>query len=98
MTSTTPTRAAGETDADDVARLHEAIDTCDPAPLLMSLVHVTGDSGILDRFESRLDFPEPGNHYKSGIAPVSPPGEYPEDMVAEIRALAREVQIGRAHV
>lgn len=97
MTSTTSSRSAGESTRDqggtaaDAARLHEAIDTCDPAPLLMSLVHVTGDSGLLDRFESRLDFPEPGNHYKSGIAPVSPPGEYPEDMVEEIRALAREV-------
>lgn len=86
---TTTTTVAAETDY--AIRLRDAIDHCDPAPLLMSLVHVTGDSGLLDRFESRLTYPEPGNHYKSGVTPTAPPGEYPEDVVADIRALAHDV-------
>lgn len=92
MTSTTPTRAAGGTDADDAAaRLHEAIDGCDPAPLLMALVHATGDTGLLDEFEPRLTYGEPGSHYKTGDAPVVPPGQYPDDVVADIRARAHEL-------
>ncbi len=78
--------------ADDrESQLHAAIDICDPAPLLMSLVHVTGDTGLLDEFGSRLTIGEPGNHYRTGTRPTTPPGQYPDDVVADIRARAHEL-------
>lgn len=92
--TTSATMSAATDNGDDpdfAAQLRAAIDECDPAPLLMALVHVTGDAGLLDRFESRLTFTEPGNHYQTGEATPATLGEYPEDMVAEVRALAHEV-------
>ncbi|WP_068165996.1 flavin-containing monooxygenase [Rhodococcus phenolicus] len=71
--------------------LAAAIDVCDPAPLLMSLVHVTGDLGLLDEFGARLTIGEPGNHYRTGTRPAVPPGQYPADVVADIRARAHEL-------
>lgn len=71
------------------AELHRAIAECEPAPLLMSLVHVTGDTGLLDEFGARLRIEEPGNHYRTGIRPTVPPGTYPDDVAADIRARAR---------
>jgi cation diffusion facilitator CzcD-associated flavoprotein CzcO len=71
--------------------LHNAIAEADPAPLLMSMVHVTGDTGLLEEFGARLTIEEPGNHYRTGIRPTTPPGTYPDDVVADIRDRAREV-------
>ncbi|WP_040790800.1 flavin-containing monooxygenase [Nocardia paucivorans] len=71
--------------------LHNAIAVADPAPLLMSLVHATGDTGLLEEFGARLTITEPGNHYRTGTRPTTPPGTYPEDVVADIRARAREL-------
>ncbi|MFV9432047.1 flavin-containing monooxygenase [Rhodococcus aetherivorans] len=73
------------------ARLHAAIDVCDPAPLLMSMVHATGDVALLDEFAPRLTITEPGNHYRTGTRPVTPPGQYPDDVIADIRERAHEV-------
>ncbi|WP_182349391.1 flavin-containing monooxygenase [Tomitella gaofuii] len=77
--------------SDEVARLHAAIDVCDPAPLLMSMVHATGDTSLLDEFGPRLTITEPGNHYRTGTRPTTPPGQYPDDVVADIRARAHEL-------
>ncbi|MBD0022189.1 FAD-dependent oxidoreductase [Gordonia pseudamarae] len=77
--------------SDEATRLRDAIETCDPAPLLMSLVHVTGDLGLLDEFGARLEITEPGNHYAKGITPTSPPGTFPADVVADIRARAAAI-------
>ncbi|ALU73539.1 monooxygenase (plasmid) [Rhodococcus erythropolis R138] len=76
---------------DREVELHAAIDSCDPAPLLMSLVHVTGDPSLLEEFRSRLTITEPGNHYKTGIKPTAPPGQYPADVIADIRSRAHEL-------
>lgn len=73
------------------ADLRDAIDHCDPAPLLMAMVHATGDLGLLDEVEPRLTFGEPGSHYRTGDAPLVPPGQYPADVVADIRRRAHEV-------
>ncbi|BAD58217.1 flavin-containing monooxygenase [Nocardia farcinica] len=73
------------------AALHRAIAEGEPAALLMTLVHVTGDTGLLDEFGARLTIEEPGNHYRTGIRPTVPPGTYPEDVAADIRARAREL-------
>lgn len=91
MTRTTSATPVGETAGDDTARLREAIDHCDAGPLLMALVHATGDTGLLDEFEPRLTIGEPGNHYKTGRTPTSVPGRYPDDVVADIRARAHEI-------
>ncbi|WP_280218215.1 flavin-containing monooxygenase [Nocardia neocaledoniensis] len=73
------------------AALHRAIAECEPAPLLMSLVHVTGDTGLLEEFGARLTIEEPGNHYRTGTRPTVPPGTYPDDVVADIRTRAMEL-------
>lgn len=94
MTRTTSVDPAAINDAgsgDEATRLREAIDQCDPAPLLMALIHATGDTGLLDEFEPRLTYGEPGSHYRTGDAPVVPPGQYPDDVVVDIRARAHEV-------
>ncbi|MGW4125693.1 NAD(P)-binding protein [Nocardia sp. NPDC004711] len=69
--------------------MRQAIEECEAAPLLMSMVHVTGDVGLLDEFGPRLTIEEPGNHYRTGTRPAVPPGTYPDDVVADVRA--REV-------
>ncbi|MGW5222993.1 flavin-containing monooxygenase [Nocardia sp. NPDC004085] len=87
----TETIVAGVSAADREAALHQAIAECEAAPLLMSMVHVTGDLGLLDEFGARLSIEEPGNHYRTGTRPTVPPGTYPDDVAADIRARAREV-------
>ncbi|MBF6353104.1 NAD(P)/FAD-dependent oxidoreductase [Nocardia higoensis] len=86
----TDTVVAGVSAASEAA-LHQAIAECEPAPLLMSMVHVTGDPGLLDEFGADLTIEEPGNHYRTGVAPTVPPGTYPEAVAEAIRARAREV-------
>ncbi|MFD4407751.1 flavin-containing monooxygenase [Nocardia sp. NPDC058499] len=71
--------------------LHQAIAECEPAPLLMTLIHVTGDTGLLDEFGARLTIEEPGNHYRTGVRPTAAPGAYPDDVSADIRARARKL-------
>ncbi|MGW0175036.1 flavin-containing monooxygenase [Rhodococcus sp. NPDC003322] len=90
MTDTMPVASRADTEEFE-SQLAAAIDVCDPAPLLMSLVHVTGDTGLLDEFGPRLTISEPGNHYRTGTRPATPPGQYPEDVVADIRARAHKL-------
>ncbi len=91
MTETISLGSGAEDVEDREGRLHAAIDVCDPAPLLMSLVHATGDTTLLDEFAPRLTIGEPGNHYRTGTRPTTPPGQYPDDVVADIRARAHEL-------
>ncbi|MBF6148821.1 flavin-containing monooxygenase [Nocardia nova] len=95
MTETIVTGVPSSSDAtaasDPEAALHRAIDECEVAPLLMSMVHVTGDVGLLDEFGPRLTIEEPGNHYRTGTRPTVPPGTYPDDVAADVRARARAV-------
>lgn len=92
ITTDTDTGAGTADDlGDPQEQLREAVATADPAPLLMSLVHVTGDLSLLDEFGARLDITEPGNHYAKGIALATPPGTFPADVVADIRARAAEI-------
>src|SRR5690606_11665152 len=86
----TDTAVAGVS-APPEAALERAIAECHPAPLLMSLVHVTGDTGLLDEFGARLTLWEPGNHYRTGTRPVVAPGTSRDDVSADIRARARAV-------
>ena len=85
------TETADLTATDREAELYRAIEECEPAPLLMSLIHVTGDTGLLDEFGARLTLEEPGSHYRTGIRPTVPPGTYPEDVAAAVRARAHSV-------
>ena len=91
MTETISLGSGAEDVEDREGRLHAAIDVCDPAPLLMSLIHATGDTTLLDEFAPRLTIGEPGNHYRTGTRPTTPPGQYPDDVVADIRARAHEL-------
>jgi len=92
MTETMPLGSRATGDAEDRrSQLHAAIEVCDPAPLLMSLVHVTGDTGLLDEFGPRLALSEPGSHYRTGTRPAAPPGQYPADVADDIRARAHEL-------
>lgn len=84
MTETLPTKStAAEREA-----LRDAIAVCDPAPLLMSLIHLSGDESLLDEFGSRLQLSTPGTHYAAAAKNLLPAGQYPDDVVADIRARA----------
>src|SRR5690606_11809478 len=81
--------------------LQTAIDQAEPGSLLMSMIHTTGDLALLDEFEAMLaaarearyiDAEAARTHYgaTSGAA-APPPGQFPPEMIAEVRARAREV-------
>ncbi len=69
----------------DPDALRAVLDECDPAPLLMSLVHLTGDTALLDEFGARLEFSRPGTHYAAPSATTLPAGQYPQDVIDDIR-------------
>ncbi|MGV9709059.1 flavin-containing monooxygenase [Gordonia sp. NPDC003424] len=78
------------TDVDET-HLRDAIAGCDPAPLLMALVHLTGDTGLLDEFGARLEISRPGTHYAAAAKNTLPAGQYPPDVVDDIRSRAMEL-------
>ena len=65
------------TDVDQEA-LAAAIDAAEPGALLMALVHLTGDTGLVEEFAGKL----PG---------TSVMGEYPADVAAAVRDRARQL-------
>jgi len=81
--------------------LRRAIDEGEPGSLLMSMVHITGDLTLLDEFEDmlaaslkalKIDSEAGMTHYgASSGASAPPPGQYPTDVVAAIRARAHKV-------
>ncbi|MFI7524084.1 flavin-containing monooxygenase [Nocardia salmonicida] len=72
----------------DRAALAEAIALVDPGPLLMSLVHMTGNATLLDEFGAALAA-ESARLAEAGQKPE--PGVYPEDIAAEVRSRALAV-------
>ncbi|MEO9326732.1 flavin-containing monooxygenase [Gordonia aurantiaca] len=86
-----PGVSAGAGDVLTAEGLRQILAECDPAPLLMSLVHLTGDSTLLDEFADRLEYSRPGTHYAAPVPGALPPGQYPEDVIADIRARAAEL-------
>ncbi|WP_068165487.1 flavin-containing monooxygenase [Rhodococcus phenolicus] len=81
--------------------LRAAIAVSDPGPLLMSMVHVTGDLSLIDEFEARVADAKNAQadgggaaqtHYgaQSGAA-ATPPGQFPAEIAAAIRERAATV-------
>lgn len=70
--------------------LMTAIDEADAAPLLMSMVHVTGDLSLLDEFEHKLARAQTQLGVGAGTAALAP-GQFPDQVVEAIRARARQV-------
>ncbi|OLT37730.1 monooxygenase [Actinomadura sp. CNU-125] len=64
----------------DRARLRAAVDAAEPGPLLMAMVHMTGDATLLREFRTRLDA-------ERGDGP-GVPGRYPDAVAADVRARA----------
>ncbi|MHC3001228.1 flavin-containing monooxygenase [Gordonia sp. GN26] len=92
--SATTNAGAADSASVDEAALRAAIANCDPAPLLMSLIHVTGDLGLLEEFGPRLEISVPGTHYQTANSNTLPAGVYPADVVADIRERAVELLVG----
>lgn len=79
-----PTRAVNPVDDADPERLQAAIDAVSPGPLLMALVHMTGDRSLLSEFASLLEKAQAGE-------PAPARGEYPAEVAEQVRRRAREV-------
>ena len=81
--------------------LMAAIEQAEPASLLMSMVHLTGDLSMLDEFESKLaiaqaaievDATRSKTHYGAASgASVPLPGQFPAEVIADIRVRAKQV-------
>ena len=78
----------------DPDALRDVLAECDPAPLLMSLVHLTGDTSLLDEFGSRLEYSRPGTHYGTTSPNALPAGQYPQHVADDIRARAHDILTG----
>ena len=99
--TTMPTATHVATEKVSPEDLQTAIDQAEPGSLLMSMIHTTGDVALLDEFEAKLaaarearnvDAEAARTHYgaTSGAA-APPPGQCPPEVIAEVRARAREV-------
>jgi 4-hydroxyacetophenone monooxygenase len=83
--------------SDDEDLLSAAIDECNPGALLLSMVHVTGDLGLVEEFEAMLATAkaeastESNTHYASSTAVALPYGAYPDVVARAVRARACEV-------
>jgi len=77
----------------DPAELREHLRSADPALLLLSLAHVTGDTSLLDRYADKIEPPPPALSGRS-IAPVMVASEEVRAEITEqlCEALAREDQ------
>ncbi|MDC0770820.1 flavin-containing monooxygenase [Streptomyces sp. HD] len=79
------------TDVDREA-LAAAIDVAEPGALLMSLVHVSGDTSLVDEFRDKLS--EARRLAEDEGRPPTVMGEYPSAVASEIRARARKLLDG----
>ncbi|QFU92519.1 NAD(P)/FAD-dependent oxidoreductase [Amycolatopsis sp. YIM 10] len=68
----------------DPAALDAAVDAAEPGALLMALVHLTGDTTLVEEFKSKLD------EQQHGPSPAIL-GEYPESVAAEVRERAKKL-------
>lgn len=87
-----PTYVLAPATEPDPDALAAAIEAAEPGALLMSLVHVTGDTGLVDEFRSLLD-EERSRAAAQGRAPA-PAGGYPAAVADQVRARARRLLAG----
>lgn len=97
-TLSTATAPDGEVTVDG---LRSAIEAGEPGSLLMALIHVTGDLSLLDEFEAKLAVARSTSmaagdtagtdHSAASSAPTTMPGEFPADVVVDIRKRAAEL-------
>ncbi|MFE8916362.1 flavin-containing monooxygenase [Streptomyces globisporus] len=69
----------------DSAQLRAAIEVAEPGPLLMALVHATGDRALLTEFRERLAAAKAAEPDQ-----VLAPGQYPREVADEVRRRAHE--------
>ncbi|MEU6259601.1 NAD(P)/FAD-dependent oxidoreductase [Streptomyces sp. NPDC047043] len=81
-----PTRTVRPVPDADPERLHAAIDAVEPGPLLMTLVHLTDDRALLTEFRERIAAAKAARPER-----VLRPGEYPEEVVDEVRRRAHDI-------
>ncbi len=76
----------------DQEALEAAVAAANPGPLLMSLVHMTGDVTLVDEFKTKLD----AERRRAEAAGQGPPAPcvYPEVVAAEVRARALDILAG----
>ncbi|WP_052070744.1 flavin-containing monooxygenase [Rhodococcoides fascians] len=90
QTSDRPTSRFSE----DEISLHDVIDSCNPGALLLSMVHVTGDLGLMEEFENMLESSgesRSSTHYGGVGGGTLPYGTYPDEVARAVRERAREV-------
>src|SRR4051812_18521031 len=69
--------------------LTAAIAAAEPGALLMALVHLTGDTGLVDEFRAGLD--EDRRRAEAEGQPSSIMGQFPDSVAAEVRERARRL-------
>jgi 4-hydroxyacetophenone monooxygenase len=84
ITHDQPTYVVSPVTGVDVGALAAAIDAADPGALLGALVHLTGDTALVDEFEAKLA----GHRAADGPAWL---GQYPEEVAAEVRDRAHRL-------
>ena len=82
-----PTRAVAAVSNVDQDALRAAIEVLEPGPLLLALVHHTGDRALLDEFRGLLDAAR-----AAGSARL--PAEYPPEVADAVRERARTLLTG----
>ncbi|SEG92742.1 Predicted flavoprotein CzcO associated with the cation diffusion facilitator CzcD [Thermomonospora echinospora] len=80
ISPTDPTHVVLPVTEVDRDELRAAVHAAEPGPLLMAMVHMTGDTSLVAEFRARLDAE------RGAVPPV--PGRYPEAVAAEVRARA----------
>lgn len=80
ITPDQPTYVISPVTGVDRAALAAAVDAAEPGPLLAALVHLTGDTTLVDEFKAKLDA------HRTTWA-----GSYPESVADEVRARARRL-------
>ncbi|WP_280438297.1 flavin-containing monooxygenase [Nocardia carnea] len=69
--------------------LAAAVEAAEPGALLMALVHLTGDTGLLEEFQSELEAERQRVETEGLASPIQ--GEYPDSVAAQVREGAREL-------
>ncbi|MFF9542477.1 flavin-containing monooxygenase [Streptomyces albidoflavus] len=80
-----PTRVVAPVPDADPEWLRAAVEAAEPGPLLMALVHMTGDRRLLAEFRERL-----ATARAAQPTPL-PPGQYPQEVAAEVRDRAHNL-------
>ncbi|WP_390889174.1 flavin-containing monooxygenase [Rhodococcus qingshengii] len=86
-------RAATDLREDEVS-LYDVINSCNPGALLLSMVHVTGDLGLVEEFEHMLESigtSGSDTHYSSAGTTALPYGAYPDEVARAVRERACEM-------